>query len=85
LMETENDIVAIRKCIDTKDAGALADVFHKLAGRFGQLGITGFTDELRSREIAIRNGQDADAAMAGMQQVLAQLASVTHAISLAAQ
>jgi len=85
LIETEKDIAAMKESLESKDSQMLADIFHKLAGRFGQLGITQFTDELRSREIALRNGQGIEDALMDINDILGKLYSVTDAIRLAAR
>ena len=52
--ETEKDMMAIRHSIAANDAYQLAEAFHRLAGRCGQLGAATLAYKLRTMEIALR-------------------------------
>jgi CheY-like chemotaxis protein len=54
--ETRHDLVTVRLSLACQDNDTLAETLHKLASRVGQVQMTTVSQELRSMEVAIRNG-----------------------------
>jgi len=54
IMETTQDLVTLRLFLDQQDKNGLMEMFHKLAGRIGQIGDMQLSYKLRKTEMKLK-------------------------------
>lgn len=75
--ETRHDLATVRLSLACQDNDTLAETLHKLASRVGQVQMNTVSQELRSIEVAIRNGS----VPANMEAIIrAQIPKIEHAL-----
>ncbi len=75
--ETRHDLVTVRLSLACQDNDTLAETLHKLASRVGQVQMNAVSQELRSIEVAIRNGN----VPTNMETIIrAQIPMIEHAL-----
>jgi len=80
MAETEKDLASANDSIRENDGHGLAEALHKLAFRYGQLGVHPLANKLRTMEIDLRNNKDVREIINSLAETQVDIAFVKNAI-----
>ena len=82
ISETSNDMVILQHCLDQQDKTGLMEVFHKLAGRIGQIGDMPLSFKLRKIEMNLKQPVDFAKETTDLNKVMEEINELIEAVKL---
>jgi signal transduction histidine kinase/DNA-binding response OmpR family regulator len=73
LQESTDDVTKLEENLHTQNSKTVREVVHKLAGRFGQMGLNDLSVTLHDIEVALVDGKTVKEVSAGLQQVIQEI------------
>jgi signal transduction histidine kinase/FixJ family two-component response regulator len=82
LEETDSDHVLLKECMKTGNQKMVREVVHKLAGRFGQMGIYPLAEKMREIEIELVEGKSLESLAERLHGILREVGTLLQNIRL---
>ena len=82
ISETSKDLVILRQLVDQQDQNGLMEMFHKLAGRIGQIGDVTLSFKLRKIEMNLKLPYDFTKGTIVLNGVIVEISELIEAVML---
>ena len=82
ISETTNDMVTLHRLMDQQDQNGLMEMFHKLAGRIGQIGDITLSFKLRKTEMNLKLPFDFTKGTGELNEIIVEISELIEAVML---
>jgi len=84
ILETSQDMVILRQFVDQQNKNGLMEMFHKLAGRIGQIGDTSLSFKLRKIEMNLKLPDGYSIESSELNELMVEISGLIEAVKLQA-